>query len=233
MEKLRLFKFDALAEAIPEVAREHVGALGDLDLNAAGDLAQANYDILRVAGGGWQYYGTYEATRDSIVFAAMDGDADGEEATGGEAMAGESAADGEKATGGCLIATASYGSELAPQVQLLREIRDATLLPTASGAYFMAGFNQMYYSFSPAIADLERENPAFREAVRVAITPAMYAMGVMTLADPGSEASVLAFGMLSIGAVAGMYLVGPYLAVRAVKRWVRRGWCKNAPAPQP
>ena len=124
----------------------------------------------------------------------------------------------EQNTGGCLIATAAYGSELAPQVQFLREIRDSTLLSTSSGASFMAGFNQVYYSFSPAIADLERENPVFRDMVRGVITPAMYAMNVMTLADPGSEASVLAFGILSIGIIGGMYVAGPYLTIRAVSR---------------
>jgi len=35
----------------------------------------------------------------------------------------------------------------------------------------MAGFNQFYYSFSPAIADYERENPAFKEAVKLTLTP--------------------------------------------------------------
>ena len=44
--------------------------------------------------------------------------------------------------GGCLIATASYGSELAPQVQQLRELRDNTILQTESGSAFMVGFNQ-------------------------------------------------------------------------------------------
>ena len=73
--------------------------------------------------------------------------------------------------GGCLIATASYGSELAPQVQQLRELRDNTVLQTESGSAFMAGFNQFYYSFSPMIADYERENPAFKEAVKLTLTP--------------------------------------------------------------
>ena len=122
--------------------------------------------------------------------------------------------------GGCLVATAAYGSEIAPQVQFLREIRDNTLLSTASGTSFMAGFNQIYYSFSPAIADLERENPMFRDMVRAAITPAMYTMNIMTLADPGSEASVLVFGMLSIGVIGGMYVAGPYLTIRAVRRGI-------------
>ena len=73
--------------------------------------------------------------------------------------------------GGCLIATAAYGTELAPQVQFLREIRDNTVMSTASGAAFMTGFNQLYYSFSPTVADMERENPIFQEGVRAFITP--------------------------------------------------------------
>jgi len=49
--------------------------------------------------------------------------------------------------GGCLIATAAYGSELAQQVQFLREIRDNTVMSTSTGTAFMSGFNQLYYSF--------------------------------------------------------------------------------------
>ena len=70
--------------------------------------------------------------------------------------------------GGCLIATAAYGSEMAPQIQFLREIRDNTVLQTESGSVFMTGFNQFYYSFSPAVADYERENPVFKETVKLA-----------------------------------------------------------------
>ena len=67
----------------------------------------------------------------------------------------------EEEGGGCLIATAAYGSEMAPQVQLLREIRDNQLMNTESGSAFMGAFNEAYYSFSPYIADMERENPVF------------------------------------------------------------------------
>ncbi|SVC84979.1 uncharacterized protein METZ01_LOCUS337833, partial [marine metagenome] len=71
--------------------------------------------------------------------------------------------------GGCLIATAAFGSELSSQVQFLREIRDNTVLQTESGTIFMAGFNQFYYSFSPIVADYERENSTFKEAVKITL----------------------------------------------------------------
>ena len=51
--------------------------------------------------------------------------------------------------GGCLIATATYGTELAPQVQQLRELRDNILLQTDSGKSFMNSFNDFYYSLVP------------------------------------------------------------------------------------
>ena len=60
-----------------------------------------------------------------------------------------------------------YGSEMAPQVQQLRELRDIPILKTNSGIAFMTTFNQFYYSFSPTIADLEREQPiSFKEIVK-------------------------------------------------------------------
>jgi protein-disulfide isomerase/plastocyanin len=114
--------------------------------------------------------------------------------------------------GGCLIATAAYGSELAPQVQFLREIRDNTVMSTSSGAAFMTGFNQLYYSFSPTIADLERKNPIFQEAVRTIITPMMSTLSIMTLADEGNEAHVLGLGISVIALNLGMYVAAPAIA---------------------
>lgn len=113
--------------------------------------------------------------------------------------------------GGCLIATAAYGSELAPQVQFLREIRDNTVMSTSSGVAFMSGFNQLYYSFSPTIADMERENPMFQEAVRAFITPMVSTLSIMTLADNGSEAEVLGLGISVIALNLGMYIAAPAL----------------------
>ena len=99
----------------------------------------------------------------------------------------------EEKGGGCLIATATYGTELAPQVQLLREIRDNSLLQTESGTVFMKTFNDFYYTFSPTIADYERENPYFKEAVKIAITPMITSLSLMENAN--SESEVLSIGI--------------------------------------
>jgi len=121
--------------------------------------------------------------------------------------------------GGCLIATATYGSELAPQVQQLREIRDNSLLQTKSGSSFMSGFNQFYYSFSPTIADLERENPMFKEAVKLSITPLLTSLSILNYVDIDSEAEVLGYGISLIILNVGMYFVAPALIIlRIFKR---------------
>lgn len=123
--------------------------------------------------------------------------------------------------GGCLIATATYGSELAPQVQQLRELRDNSLLQTASGTAFMSTFNQFYYSFSPTIADFERENPVFKEMVKIAITPMLSTLSIMTLADD-SEAGVLGFGISVILLNLGIYVVGPAFGISKLRSHIQR-----------
>ena len=122
------------------------------------------------------------------------------------------------AGGGCLIATATYGTELAPQVQMLREIRDNSLLSTESGTSFIGIFNDVYYSFSPIIADYERENPVFRELVKVAITPMISSLSIMSLAEEGSEISVLGYG-ISLIILNGMMYVGiPAVIVIGIRK---------------
>jgi len=120
---------------------------------------------------------------------------------------------------GCLIATATFGSEQAIQVQQLRELRDNTLLQTESGTSFMAGFNQFYYSFSPTIADWERQNPVFKETVKIAITPLLTSLSLLNYVDIDSEAEMLGYGISLILLNVGMYFVGPtILLLRIIKR---------------
>ena len=127
-----------------------------------------------------------------------------QEPTGNQNTSGEN--------GGCLIATATFGSELAPQVQQLRELRDNTVLQTSSGAAFMTTFNQFYYSFSPAIADYERENPVFKEAMKIALTPMLSTLSLLNNVEIDSEEEMLVYGisivLLNIGMYAGIPIFG-------------------------
>ena len=118
--------------------------------------------------------------------------------------------------GGCLIATAAYGSEMATEVQQLRELRDNQLLQTESGVAFMGTFNDIYYSFSPIIADYERENPYFKEAVKIAITPMISSLSLMENAN--SESEVLSIGISVIALNIGMYLGIPVIAIVGLRR---------------
>ena len=114
--------------------------------------------------------------------------------------------------GGCLIATATFGSELAPQVQQLRELRDNTVLQTSSGAAFMTTFNQFYYSFSPAVADYERENPMFKEVMKITLTPMLSSLSLLNNVEIDSEEEMLGYGisliLLNIGMYAGIPIFG-------------------------
>jgi len=121
-------------------------------------------------------------------------------------------------SGGCLIATATFGSELATQVQQLRELRDNILLQTNSGSTFMTGFNKLYYSFSPTIADWERQNPVFKEAVKLTITPLITSLSLLNYVDMDSEAEVLGYGISLIILNVGMYFVAPVGIVVLVRR---------------
>ena len=122
-----------------------------------------------------------------------------------------------KERGGCLIATAAFGSEMAPQVQFLREIRDNTVLKTESGTAFMTSFNQFYYSFSPTIADYERENPVFKEVVKLTLTPLLTSLTLLQYADIDSESEMLGYGIGVILLNIGMYFIVPALVIIKIK----------------
>jgi len=124
--------------------------------------------------------------------------------------------------GGCLIATAAFGSEMAPQVQFLREIRDNTVMSTQSGTAFMTGFNQFYYSFSPYVADYERENPVFKEAVKVTLTPLLTSLTLLNYVDVDSEQEMLGYGIGIIMLNIGMYFVAPAAVIIVIKNRIKQ-----------
>jgi len=120
--------------------------------------------------------------------------------------------------GGCLIATATYGTELAPQVQQLREIRDQKLMKTESGQTFLNFFNEFYYSFSPVVSDYERENPVFKEAVKLVITPMLSSLSILNHVDMDSEVEILGYGISLILLNVGMYFVAPAMVLVEIRK---------------
>jgi len=90
------------------------------------------------------------------------------------------------------------------------------LLQTASGKQFMGMFNDVYYSFSPIISDYERENPLFKEAVKLAITPMISSLSLMDGAN--SESEVLGIGLSVIMLNLGMYLGIPAVVIVGIRK---------------
>ena len=74
----------------------------------------------------------------------------------------------------------------------------------------------IYYSFSPTIADYERENPLFKEAVKLAITPMISTLSLMENAE--SESEVLSIGISVIMLNLGMYLAVPAIVIFGIKK---------------
>ena len=120
--------------------------------------------------------------------------------------------------GGCLIATAAFGSELSTQVQMLREVRDTQIVNTQVGAMFLSGFNQFYYSFSPTIADMERQSPAFKEFVKITITPLLTTLSLLNHLDINSEGEMIGWGIGILSLNVGFYFGIPFFVAVKLKR---------------
>ena len=82
----------------------------------------------------------------------------------------------------------------------------------------MNTFNQFYYSFSPQLADYERENPVFKEAVKVTLTPLLTSLTLLNYVEIDSEEEMLGYGIGIILLNIGMYFVLPAAVILQVKR---------------
>jgi len=108
-----------------------------------------------------------------------------------------------------LIVSAAYGSELAPQIQTLREFRDRAVVATFAGRQFMRVFNAFYYSFSPAVAGATVANPLLASLVRILIRPMITALCVASWVSCqlplSSELAALLVGVVVSGLIGAIY----------------------------
>ena len=172
----------AVGAALPAVAGQYVGALGDVRLDDAGDLvAPDDHAVWSLRGGEWERTGTVHAAREADANRALAAEA----AAAAAAAAGGVPAAPAAGGGGCLVATAAYGTELAPQVQHLREMRDRAVERSAAGSYAVHMLSAAYYSLSPAAADALRGHPVLSAAAdALLIEPIVTALSLGGRADP-------------------------------------------------
>ena len=116
----------------------------------------------------------------------------------------------------CLIATAAYGSELTPEVTLLRNFRDRDVLKTSAGANFMQAFNAFYYSFSPQVASFISSDNNLRTVVKAILYPLvgiLYLSNIVfTATSFNGELAVTLAGMFASISLGTIYL-GPIALV--------------------
>ena len=119
----------------------------------------------------------------------------------------------------CLIATATYGSEIAPEVTLLRDFRDRAILRTAAGEGFMRVFNAFYYSFSPAVSSFISSHNLVRAGMKIVLYPLIGSLYVSSLVFAAtsfnSEVAVTAAGVLASFMIGLIYL-GPMLTCLSI-----------------
>jgi peptide/nickel transport system substrate-binding protein len=123
---------------------------------------------------------------------------------------------------GCIIATSTYGSELSPEVQFLREFRDEAILKTFAGKNFMTAFNVWYYSFSPRVAEMIEGNPLLRTAMKIVFYPLIgilhLATAAYSLLSFNSELAVVVSGLFASFLI-GLTYFGPVVFIlRLVKK---------------
>jgi hypothetical protein len=83
---------------------------------------------------------------------------------------------------------------------------------------FLSGFNQFYYSFSPTIADWERQSSVFKEFVKFIITPMLASFSLLNHVDINSEGQMLGAGIGIISLNVGFYFGIPLVVALGLKR---------------
>ena len=105
--------------------------------------------------------------------------------------------------GGCFIATAAYGSLIEPHVKILRKFRDRFLITNLIGRSFV----NLYYKYSPPLADFIANHDNLRMMVRITLFPLV---GISWMA--------LKLGILPTSMLVLLFGIGLWVGLRKVKR---------------
>ena len=126
----------------------------------------------------------------------------------------------------CLIATATYGSQMAPEVQLLRNFRDHAVMDTRAGSSFMILFNAWYYSFSPGVAAYISTHLVARSMMKIVLYPLVGILyitsNLYTATSSYPELAILLSGLLASCLIGGFYVGLPLSLLRTRVRRLRR-----------
>ena len=142
--------------------------------------------------------------------------------TMGSGLSSSSTNNNNQTKSGCLIATAAFGSELAPQVQQLRSFRDGIVIQTLAGNSFMNVFNGWYYSFSPQVADYERAQPWLQTTVRALVYPLLQILDLSTIVYHvlgfNIEMAVVSAGLTSSTLIGAIYFAPIAIMIGLINR---------------
>jgi len=110
----------------------------------------------------------------------------------------------------CIIATVTFGSEVTPEVQFLRNFRDHLVLSTRAGSAFMNVFNTWYYSFSPQVANYIASHDSARGPLRIALYPLIWVLELSSATYVSlafsPEFAIIAAGILASALIGLTYL---------------------------
>jgi hypothetical protein len=108
----------------------------------------------------------------------------------------------------CFIATATYGTPMAEEIEILRQFRDEYLLTSPLGQALV----DLYYRASPPIAEFITEHPSLKPILRAGLLPAVTTATVSVNTTVAEKITI----------VGVMALVSVALAVWATKRRSRK-----------
>jgi len=136
----------------------------------------------------------------------------------------------EVAPSTCFIATATYGSDLSPEVQFLRGFRDHTITATFAGSQFMTVFHQFYYSFSPYIAHSIAGSPEIRAAANLMLYPLIGILHISAIVNPifhfNPEFAVIMTGLIASSLIGVVYFSPWAIASALIFRRLRKSYLR-------